>query len=951
MTTILDALRSTTAFSGGNATFVEDLYESYLKDPESIPEDWRKQFDQLPRGERADTPHEPIRQRFLHLVKEKSTTTLPQEALSPAAAEQQASVLRFINGYRMRGHQKADLDPLHLRETVHVDDLDLAYHNLDHIDPESIFNTGSLFAPERMKLRDIIELLEKSYCGSIGTEYAHITDTRQKRWIQERIEQRHLLQSFSVEEKKWLLTLLTAAEGIEKYLHTKYVGQKRFSLEGGEMLIPLLDELIQHGGGNGVNEVVIGMAHRGRINVLTNILGKPPQEIFDEFEGRVEVNPQRLSGDVKYHMGFSTDIDTPGGIVHIALGFNPSHLEIINPVIEGSVRARQRRRGDHDGSKVLPILIHGDSAFAGQGVVMETLNLSQTRGYSTGGTVHVIINNQIGFTTSNPLDTRSTYYCTDVAKMVQAPIFHVNGDDPEAVIFVTRLALDFRMRFRKDVIIDMICYRRHGHNEADEPAVTQPQMYRKIRTHPTVQTLYGEKLVQEGVINPQIARDLIDNYRSSLEEGILEARPVICALRHPYAVRWNRYNGIEWDEPCDTRLDHETFDRLAQQLLHVPTGFELHPRVSKIWKERKRMASGDQLIDWGFAENMAYASLLTSGVPIRLSGQDSGRGTFFHRHAVLHDQESGDALIPLQHLSNDQADFLVIDSLLSEEAVLGYEYGYATAEPDSLTIWEAQFGDFANGAQVVIDQFISSGGEKWGLLCGLVMLLPHGYEGQGAEHSSARPERFLRLCANHNMQVCNPTTPAQIYHLLRRQMIRPYRHPLVVMSPKSLLRHRLATSTKNALIDGEFQNVIDEIDEIDPKKVKRVVMCSGKVYYDLLETRRSRSLEDVAIIRIEQLYPFPQKAFDKVIRRYKNAKMYIWCQEEPQNQGAWDQIKHRFYPLTAKGKPLHYVGRATAAAPAVGYRTVHVSQQENLVDEALSGRINPRMNYRNQANQ
>ncbi|MES9974086.1 MAG: 2-oxoglutarate dehydrogenase E1 component, partial [Candidatus Thiodiazotropha sp.] len=704
-------------------------------------------------------------------------------------------------------------------------------------------------------------------------------------------------------------------------------------------------------GSNGINEVVIGMAHRGRINVLTNILGKPPQDIFDEFEGRVTVDPVRLSGDVKYHMGFSTDIDTDSGIVHVALGFNPSHLEIINPVIEGSVRARQRRRSDHDGSRVLPILIHGDAAFAGQGVVMETLNLSQTRGYTTGGTVHIIVNNQVGFTTSNPMDTRSTLYCTDVAKMVQAPIFHVNGDDPEAVVYVTRLALEFRMRFRKDVVIDVICYRRLGHNEADEPAVTQPEMYKKIRNHPTIRTLYADKLVQESVISPQQARDLVNNYRESLEQGIVVARPVTCALRHPYAVRWNTFKGIEWDHPVDTRLSSERLDLLAEQLLHVPGGFELHPRVEKIWTERKRMASGDQFVDWGFAENMAYASLLTEGVPVRLSGQDSGRGTFFHRHAVLHNQIDGEPLIPLQHLTRDQADFVVIDSLLSEEAVLGFEYGYATAEPNCLTIWEAQFGDFANGAQVVIDQFITSGGEKWGLLCGLVMFLPHGYEGQGAEHSSARPERFLRLCANHNIQVCVPSSASQIFHLLRRQMLRPYRHPLVVMTPKSLLRHRLATSPKQELLEGGFKNVIDEIDDIDPKKVKRLIMCSGKVYYELLETRRSRGLEDVAIIRLEQLYPFPQEDFDKIVTRYKNAKMFIWCQEEPQNQGAWDQIKHRFYPIVSKNRQLYYVGRSSAAAPSVGYRSVHVEQQETLIDEALSGRINPRMNYRNQDHQ
>jgi 2-oxoglutarate dehydrogenase E1 component len=950
MSNFLDELRSNSAYTGDNARFIEALYESYLKDPLSVPDDWRKQFDQLPKQDTIDTAHEPIRQRVLQFVKEKRLATAStQDCLSPKAAETQASVLRYINGYRMRGHQNADLDPLPLRNKVYVEDLDLAYHKLDRIDPSTLFNTGSLFAPERMALREIIDLVKKSYCGSIGTEYGHITDTKQKRWIQERIEQRHLFQQFSVKEKTWLLTLLTAAEGIEKYLHTRYVGQKRFSLEGGETLIPVLDELIQHAGSNDIHEVVVGMAHRGRINVLTNILGKPPQEIFDEFEGRVTVDPQQLAGDVKYHMGFSTDIDTPGGLVHIALGFNPSHLEIINPVIEGSVRARQRRRGDYDGSRVLPILVHGDSAFAGQGVVMETLNLSQTRGYCTGGTIHIIVNNQIGFTTSNPLDTRSTLYCTDVAKMVQAPIFHVNGDDPEAVLYVTRLALDFRMRFRKDVVIDMVCYRRLGHNEADEPSVTQPVMYRIIRNHPTVRALYADKLIQEAVISPQNARKLVDNYRMSLEIGVVEARPVICAIRHPFAVRWHPFRGITWDHPCDTTVDPETFHQLAEQLLHIPGGFELHPRVEKIWKERRRMANGDQLIDWGFAENMAYATLLTQGIPVRLSGQDSARGTFFHRHAVLHNQRDGESLIPLQHLNHDQANFLVIDSLLSEEAVLGYEYGYATAEPDSLTIWEAQFGDFANGAQVVIDQFISSGGEKWGLLCGLVMLLPHGYEGQGAEHSSARPERFLRLCANHNIQICSPSSASQIFHLLRRQILRPYRHPLIVLSPKSLLRHRLATSSRQELLGGSFKTIIDEVDECDPKQIERVILCTGKVYYELLETRRSRGLNNVAIIRIEQLYPFPQQEFDKIMHRYQDAKMIIWCQEEPQNQGAWDQIKHRFYPLTANGRELHYVGRSTAAAPAVGYRAVHIAQQETLIDDALRGRINPRMNLRHQA--
>ncbi|MEN8179039.1 MAG: 2-oxoglutarate dehydrogenase E1 component [Pseudomonadota bacterium] len=947
MSAQLDLLKSSSAFTGGNAAFLDALFEQYLEDPDKIPTDWRSYFDQLPGDKTKDRPHTPVVEKFYQLSKERGVTpAAPTACLTPVAAEQQTAVLQLINGYRFRGHQLARLDPLEFRNVPYIADLDLTFHQLEHVDLTTVFNTGSLYAPERLPLGEILQRLEKVYCGSIGSEYLHITDTEQKRWIQQRIESQTKPPEFTTEKKHWLLTLLTAAEGVEKYLHSRYVGQKRFSLEGGETLIPLLDELIQYSGESGINEVVIGMAHRGRLNVLTNILGKPPQEIFDEFEGRVETSPQRQAGDVKYHMGFSTDIDTPGGIMHVALGFNPSHLEIINPVIEGSVRARQRRRRDTRGEQVLPILIHGDSAFAGQGVVMETLNLSQTRGYSTGGTIHIIINNQIGFTTSNPLDTRSTYYCTDVAKMIQTPIFHVNGDDPEAVLFITQVALDFRMHFHKDVVIDMVCYRRHGHNEADEPAVTQPQMYKKIRSHPTVRTLYAEKLVAESIISPQMAQAMVDNYRDSMDEGYVVSRPVICALKHPYAVDWSSFKRDDWNQSTETQLSRETFDSLSKCILHQPDGFELHPRVEKIWKERNRMASGDQLIDWGFAETLAYASLVTEGYPIRLSGQDAGRGTFFHRHAVIHNQLNGESYTPLQHLREGQADFVVIDSLLSEEAVLGYEYGYATADPHALTLWEAQFGDFANGAQVVIDQFITSAGEKWGLMCGLVMLLPHGYEGQGAEHSSARLERFLRLCANHNIQVCSPTTPAQIFHLLRRQMLRSLRIPLVIMSPKSLLRHRLATSPKQSFIEGKFQTVIDEIDSQDPDLIQRLIICSGKVYYELLEARRSRGMTDTAIIRLEQLYPFPKDDFDQIINRYPNVEEYIWCQEEPQNQGAWDQIKHRFHELLVGGRQLNYVGRSTAAAPAVGYRPVHLQQQETLIDEALTGHINPRMNPR-----
>ncbi|MCP4992957.1 MAG: 2-oxoglutarate dehydrogenase E1 component [Gammaproteobacteria bacterium] len=951
MSALLDLLRKTSAFSGGNAPFIEDLYERFLEDPNSIDGTWRRRFENLLKesaNEAPDIAHGPVRSSFIRLAQERRSNAghSTAERISPAAAEKQAAVLRLINGWRVRGHQHANLDPLDLREKERIPDLDPAYHRLNDADMDTVFHSGSLYAPDRMPLREIIAFITDVYGSNVGSEYMHITDTRQKRWIQKRVEGYRARPELTSDDRKWLLTLLTAAEGLEKYLHTRYVGQKRFSLEGGESMIPLLDELVQRAGSNGIQETVIGMAHRGRLNVLTNILGKPPSDLFEEFEGKKETDRVRSSGDVKYHMGFSTDIETPGEFIHVVLGFNPSHLEIINPVIEGSVRARQQRYGDRTGDEVLPILIHGDSAFAGQGVVMETLQMSQARGYSTGGTVHIVVNNQIGFTTSNPMDTRSSLYCTDVGKMVQAPIFHVNGDDPEAVIFVTRLALDFRMRFHKDVIIDLICYRRHGHNEADEPAVTQPQMYQKIRRLQTTRATYSDRLISDGVITPVESREMVENYRSSLEQGSAVTRPTLTSLEYPYHVNWAPYKHIRWEQPAETAITTETLNRLAERLIALPDEFELHARIVKVMHERRKMATGDQLVDWGFAENLAYASLVDEGFPVRLSGQDCGRGTFFHRHAVHHNQVDGEAYIPLQNISKQQANFLVIDSLLSEEAVVGFEYGYATAEPNALILWEGQFGDFANGAQVVIDQFISAGGAKWGLFCGLVMLLPHGYEGQGAEHSSARLERYLQLSAEENMQVCIPTTPAQIFHMLRRQMIRPLRKPLIVMSPKSLLRHRLATSPLEDFTSGTFQPVIPEVDDLDPEGVEHTVICSGKVYYELLEARRARGLTNVALIRLEQLYPFPREIFDQTINHYSNCKTLIWCQEEPQNQGAWDQIKHRFHTQFDLGKSLWYVGRPAAAAPAVGYYPVHVKQQETLIDEALTGRINPAMNRR-----
>jgi len=948
MSALLELFRGSSAYYGGNAAFIEDLYERYLKDPESIDLAWRKRFDAIHQDAANEVAHGPVRENFERLASESRTRAQSRSLsrLEPAAAEKQAAVLRLINTYRYRGHQIADLDPLKLRPSPKLADLDPEYHNLEERDLDQVFHTGSLYAPDRMPLRQIIALLKRIYCGPVGSEYMHITTTQEKRWVQKRLEGYQARPDLEEADRRWLLTLLTAAEGLEKYLHTRYVGQKRFSLEGAEALIPLMDELIQRAGRKGIKEIVIGMAHRGRLNMLVNILGKAPQEIFAEFEGHVPLNPRQLAGDVKYHMGFSSDVETPGGIVHLALGFNPSHLEIIDPVIEGSVRARQRRRGDLTGDQVMPVLIHGDAAFAGQGVVTETLQLSQVRSHRTGGTVHIVVNNQIGFTTSNPLDTRSTMYCTDVAKIVQSPVFHVNGDDPEAVIFVTRMALDYRNQFKKDVVIDLVTYRRLGHNEADEPSVTQPMMYKKIRERPTARAIYADRLIDDGVIIRDDAVAMIEDYRGSIEHGVVVARPVLCGLDQSYRVDWRACSGNDWTAPADTRVPREQLQSLAERVLKVPEDFEVHPRVAKIWSERRKMAMGDQLANWGFAETLAYATLLDAGYPVRLSGQDSGRGTFFHRHAKIHCQATGRDYTPLQHIDPDQAAFIAIDSILSEEAVLGFEYGFATAEPNALTIWEAQFGDFANGAQVVIDQFISSAGTKWGLDCGLAMLLPHGLEGQGAEHSSARLERFLQLCAEHNLQVCVPTTPAQMFHLLRRQMLRDYRRPLVVMTPKSLLRHRLAVSSLEELADGEFQTLIPECDPIEPADVDRVVFCSGKVYYDLVEARRARGLSNVAIIRIEQLYPFPQDAFADAIASYPDTQEVIWCQEEAQNQGAWDQIKHRFHHLIEAGKQPYYVGRPASAAPAVGHRIVHVEQQERLIDEALTGRINPKMNRR-----
>ncbi len=853
------------------------------------------------------------------------------------AAHKQGQVSKLIMGYRSLGHLLADIDPINTMPRGDAGELELTQYDLTEADLDSEFDTGDLAGGGRKTLRAILDYLKEAYCGPIGYEIRYLNSMEQRQWLMAQIETDPVRPNLTREDRLRVMTKLTAAEGLERYLHTRYVGQKRFSLEGGDSLIPMLSELIQRFGRKDVKEVIIGMAHRGRLNVLVNILGKSPAELFSEFEGDYHTEDEDTqTGDVKYHQGFSSDIQTDGGNVHVALSFNPSHLEIINPVVEGSARARQERRHDVDRRIVVPILIHGDAAFAGQGVVMETLNMSRTRGYSTGGTIHIIVNNQIGFTT-NTLDARSTLYCTEVAKMIQAPIFHVNGDDPEAVITTARLAMDYRNRFANDVVIDMVCYRRHGHNEADEPAITQPIMYGKIRNHQTPREIYADRLVSLGVMTAQEVQDMVEDYRSQLDSGKMVAGQVIDPNKKLKMENWEPFLTDEWDTDTPTGVSAERLVSLAEKMNRWPEDFKVHPRVSKVLAERVEMARGDKPMDWGCAELLAYGSLLEDGYKVRLSGQDAGRGTFSHRHATLHDQSQPRTYVPLQYITDNPSDYLVINSLLSEEAVLGFEYGYATTTPKTLVIWEAQFGDFVNGAQVVIDQFISSSEAKWTRVCGLTLFLPHGLEGQGPEHSSARLERFLQLCAENNMQVCIPTTPSQMFHMLRRQMHRPLRRPLIVMTPKSLLRHKLSVSSEEELVNGRFLPAIDEVDDLDPKGVKRVVLCSGKVYYDILEERRLKGITDVAIVRLEQVHPFPREHLEKALGRYGNAKELIWCQEEPKNQGIWYQIFYYLNGLRNRsiGQTLSYVGREGSPAPAVGYYKLHVEQQRKLVAEAL----------------
>ncbi len=939
--TTMNNLFDSTMFFGGNAPFVEELYENYLNNPTAVPDEWRDYFDrlaQMPGYVARDVAHAPVIAAFAELGKDGGFRQL---AAAPAGDnKKQSAVGQLVTAYRSMGTRWADLDPLKRLPRPKIDDLELSFYGFSDADLNQTFNVGSLKGlPETAKLGDILETLKQTYCGSVGVEYMYMAEYGEKRWLQERLETIRSRPTYTAEQKKRLLERLTAAETLERYLHTRYVGQKRFSLEGGESLIVSMDEAIRVAGSKGVDEVVIGMAHRGRLNVLVNTLGKAPSMLFAEFEGKKKSDLS--AGDVKYHMGFSSDVSTPGGPCHLTLAFNPSHLEIVNPVVEGSVYARQVRRGAEGKSKVLPVVIHGDSAVAGQGVNQEMLNFAQTRGYGTGGTLHIVVNNQIGFTTSDMRDYRSGHYCTDIFKMADAPIFHVNGDDPEAVALVTQLAIDFRQEFKKDVVVDIVCFRKLGHNEQDEPMVTQPLMYKKIAQHPGTRKVYGDKLVAEGILPAEGPDKMIAEYREHLDKGELLYNPVLAGYKHPNTIDWTPFLTKGYIENCDTTVPVKELQRLSKRLTTFPDGYTLHSRVKKIAEDRAAMGEGKLPVDWGMAENLAYASLLVSGYGVRISGEDVGRGTFFHRHAAFHDQnrENWDegTYHPLKNLQEKQAGFQCFDSVLSEEAVLAFDYGYASANPYEMVVWEGQFGDFANGAQVVIDQFIASGEAKWGRACGLVMLLPHGYEGQGPEHSSARLERYMQLCAEMNMEVCVPTTAAQVFHMLRRQGVRNQRKPLIVMTPKSLLRHKDAASSLDELANGQFQPIIGEIDKVDAKKITRVVLCSGKVYYDLLAARREQKISNIAIVRVEQLYPFPKDHLEKELAKYPKATEVVWCQEEPRNQGAWYWIASRHHLDTQLGvkQKMLLVSRPASSSPAVGYLAKHNEQQKALVASAL----------------
>ncbi len=921
---------------GENAEFVDGLYQQYLSDPASVEAEWRYFFKGFElgflRSEGADASW-----NAAESPAEEELGDVPERRHRQRT---ERGVFALVQAYRTLGHFIAKLDPLgHNRESIPL--LELSEFGLSEGDLEKGVGKGGFMGETDGSLKGLLARLRSTYCGNIGVEYMDIPDKEQRAWLQERIEPCLNRHDFSKEEVRRVLSRLIEAEEFEQFLHTRYIGQKRFSLEGGESLVPLLDTLVESGAAQGVDEVVIGMAHRGRLNVLAHLLHKPYEHILSEFEGAADDGSGDTEGDVKYHMGYSYDhVTSAGRKVHLSLSFNPSHLELVDPVIEGIVYAKQAYLRDDDGSRVVPVLVHGEAAFTGQGIVAETLNLSELEGYGTGGTIHVIINNQLGYT-ATPQETRFTPYPTDVAKQIQAPVFHVNGDDPEAVVQAARVAMEFRQRFKVDVIIDLWCYRRYGHNEADDPTLTQPLMYQQIAKHPTILHLYSFQLIGRGRIVQEEVEELRHRVRSRLDDAQEIAKRLQVAPRT--ASFGGVWQGLSWateDRSAHTAIDRRKLARIAELATRAPEGFSLHRTVQRIVDARRKMAAGEESLDWGCAEMLAFGSLLIDGVPVRLAGQDSQRGTFAHRHAAWHDIKTGQVHVPLANMSGDQGEFVVLNTMLSELAVLGFEYGISSADPRRLVLWEAQFGDFVNGAQMIIDQFISSAEAKWQRMCGLVLLLPHGSEGMGPEHSSARLERFLQLCAKGNMQVAYPTTPAQYFHILRRQMLRNFRKPLVLMTPKSLLRHKLCVSPVSELVEGGFQCVIDDAEVDAPAAVRRVVLCSGKIYYDLLEARRRVEGDHghIALVRVEEIYPFPSLELGRVLERYAGAEQIFWVQEEAKNMGAWSFVRPYLEDILSDGCELSYVGRDESASPATGSHHIHHNEQREIVEQALDAR-------------
>ncbi len=969
--------QKTSFLSGTNSSYIEKLYAKYVENPASIPDSWRQFFEGL--GDQKNNIIEnqgpswapsnikyisngdlDVYEKYLpknlngNSIKEKITEknkTLSSDEKVDVERSTIDSVraIMMIRAYRIRGHLIADLDPLQLQEKHYHPELNPETYGFKKEDRNRKIFLDNVLGFEYATINEILEILLKTYCAKIGIEFMHMSDPEEKKWIQERIEGKGKEANFTTEGKKAILKKLIEAEGFENYCHTKFVGTKRFGLDGCESLIPALEQIVKVGGNLGVKEIKIGMPHRGRLNILANVIQKPFKKIFKEFSGDPGPDAAGVSGDVKYHLGASADRDFNGNSVHVSLTANPSHLEAVNPVVLGQTRAKQFFHNDPQRVKVIPILLHGDAAFAGQGIVAECFAMSGLKGHNTGGTIHIIVNNQIGFTTS-PSFARSSPYPSEVAKMVQAPIFHVNGDDPESVVYCSRIATEYRQKFKRDVVIDIICYRRFGHNEGDEPSFTQPLMYKKIRSQATTLTIYGNQLIQEGVLRDDEFQKEKDNFKKFLDTEFDSSKSYIPNQIDWFTGSWSKFTTeIGSDRRGVTGVDLELIHQAGEKICNLPENFNFHSTIKRLFEAKKKMFETGKGFDWATAESLAFGTLLLEGYPVRFVGQDSSRGTFSQRHAAVLDQNTGEKYYPLKNLSSEQAQFEIIDSFLSEFGVLGFEYGYSLSSPETLVLWEAQFGDFANGAQIIIDQFITSGEKKWTRASGLVMLLPHGYEGQGPEHSSARIERYLQSCAQENLQVVNCTTPANYFHLLRRQIHRKFRKPLIVFSPKSLLRHKKCVSEiEDFLPENSFHRILPDhadfpeynlIKLVKDEEIKRVVLCSGKVYFDISEKRETIRNPKVQLLRIEQLYPFPVKKLASFLKRFKNADEFIWCQEEPENMGAWSFVeKYINWTLNligAKSKKVQYVGRKPSASTATGYLKKHVQQQDEIISKVL----------------